>query len=255
MYWDRLSSPQLDALDRQIPVILPVAAIEQHGPHLPLATDRLIGEHFMAGVEAAMSADVLILPTLAVGCSAHHMAFAGTLSLSHDTFAAYADDVLSTVTAHGFQNIVLANSHGGNRSICGVILERFGDTYPECRVVLMTWWTAAAPELMPLNATGMGGVGHACEFETSLMLCIAPELVHRELIAPRANLPTFAWADNDMLRGSRASLHRNMDEYTANGAYGDPAAATAEKGQAITAAVIAAYTRILGDLRRARPKS
>lgn len=251
MYWDRLTSEQITELDRDIPVVLPVAATEQHGPHLPVATDRLIGEHLLARVDAAMTEDVLILPTLAVGCSLHHMDFDGTLSLSHDTFAVYVEEVLGACAAQGFRNLVIANSHGGNRAIGGVIVERLGDTYDEHRVAMLTWWTAAADALLPLNETGPGGVGHACEFETSLMLLIAPELVRTDRLPAPANQPTFPWATGDMLRGARATLYSTMQDLTPTGAWGDPRSATAAKGEAITAAVVAAYTEILSDLRHA----
>jgi hypothetical protein len=87
--WQSLTSKALARLDRSIPVVLPVAAVEQHGPHLPLATDRLIAEHFCRELDRELPDRVLILPTVAVGCSQHHMDFPGTLSVSHDGFMRY----------------------------------------------------------------------------------------------------------------------------------------------------------------------
>ena len=88
MYWDQLTSVQLAALDKQTPVLLNIAAIEQHGAHLPVATDRMIGEYFSGLLNKEIGDKVLILPIVAVGCSDHHMGFCGTLTLSHSTFSA-----------------------------------------------------------------------------------------------------------------------------------------------------------------------
>lgn len=248
MIWDTLTWPQLDAIDRRVPVILPLAATEQHGPHLPLATDRLIAEHFCQRLHDQMPDEVLILSTMAVGCSAHHMDFPGSLTLTHATFIQAVSETLEAVAAHGFKNLILFNAHGGNLASGRVALEMFGRRHPDCRAVMMTWWQLAAPALLALNETGPGGVGHAGEFETSLMLLIAPHQVAMEAIAPRGNQPTFDWAEADLLRSPQAALYRTFKEMTRSGAYGDPTQATREKGEAITALVLAEMVRIVRDL-------
>lgn len=102
MFCDQLTSVQLDALDRQTPVLLNIAAIEQHGAHLPVSIDRLIGEYFFGLLNKEISDKVLILPIVAVGYSDHHMGFCGTLSLSHNTFSAVVKDMIQSVLHHGF---------------------------------------------------------------------------------------------------------------------------------------------------------
>jgi creatinine amidohydrolase len=248
MIWQNLTSPSLSHVDRRTPVLLPLAAIEQHGPHLPLATDRLIGEYFAAELEREIPDRILILPSLAVGCSRHHMDFAGTLTLSHDTFAALAIETMSGVIAHGFHHLILLNSHGGNQGVGQVILERLGEAHPECRVVLATWWKLAGAELAGITESGPGGVGHACEFETSLIECIAPELIDRAAIKPGENAPTYSWAEGDMLRGARAALYRTMKQMTPNGVYGRPDQASREKGLAIRNTVVGNLKTVVLDL-------
>jgi creatinine amidohydrolase len=248
MIWQQQTSRQIASCDRTTPVVLPVAAIEQHGPHLPLATDRIINELFCAELDRELGNRVLILPTMAVGCSQHHMDFPGTLTLSHDTFARQAEETLEAVAYHGFKNLVLLNSHGGNQGIGQVMCERFGATHPECRVVAVTWWRAAAAVLAELSETGPGGIGHACEFETSLVLLAAPELVDEQAIPNRQNVATFEWAEGDLLRGADAALYRSMKEMTPSGAYGEPQAASRKKGEAIRDAVVPALKKIILEL-------
>jgi creatinine amidohydrolase len=248
MIWQELTSASLAKLGRNVPVLLPVAAVEQHGPHLPLGTDRFIGEFLATELNRELDDQVLILPSVAVGCSRHHMDFPGSLTLTHRAFAAQVLGILESVVHHGFERLLILNSHGGNQGIGQVILERFGAEHPSCRVVLATWWKIAAESLGKITETGPGGVGHACEFETSLMECVAPHLIDHAAIGPGQNTPTFAWAEGDMLRGARASLYRSMKEMTPNGVYGRPDRASPEKGRAIRDAVVSALKKIVLDL-------
>ena len=249
MIWEQLTSPEIDALDRNIPVILPVAAIEQHGKHLPLATDRLIVEYFCRKLHKDIPDKVLVLPAIAVGCSEHHLDFAGSLTLQHETFRRQAEDILGSVALFGFRNLILYNSHGGNLGISQVIVEHFGHRHPECRIILATWWKIAGEALIGLNETGAGGVGHAGEFETSLMMLIAPELVHLDRIEGKRNQQSFDWADGDMLRGPKASLYRSMKAMTPNGVFGDVQKISAEKGQKIAEIAVDAIKKIVLDLQ------
>lgn len=247
MNWDHLTRPEIDALDRSIPVILPVAAIEQHGLHLPLATDRMIVEHFCQQLNEDIPDKVLILPVMSVGCSEHHMDFPGTLTLQHNTFLQQAEDILGSVASHGFKNLLIYNSHGGNLAISQVIVEHFGHRHPECRIVLVTWWKIVADALFGLNETGEGGVGHAGEFETSLMMLIAPELVHHDKIEGKKNQQSFEWANGDMLRSPKASLYRSMKAMTPIGVFGDVRKHSAEKGQKITDLAVEGLRKIVLD--------
>src|SRR5262245_43355010 len=110
MIWQDLTSPEFRAIDRATPVVLPVAAVEQHGPHLPLATDRVIAEHFANQLNARLESSVLILPTIAVGCSEHHMDFPGSLTLRHETFLSVCDQYLAAAVRHGFRNFLVLNA-------------------------------------------------------------------------------------------------------------------------------------------------
>jgi creatinine amidohydrolase len=250
LIWDRLTSPEIAALPKETPVLLPLAATEQHGPHLPLATDRLIAERLARALEQRVPERLLVLPVVWAGCSEHHMGFSGTLSIRHETFASAVIELLQSVASHGFRNLLMLNAHGGNSGIARVILERFGSAHPECNVVVTEWWRVAAEALSGLSETGPGGVGHACEFETSLVLHLAPELVRTDAIPDGGNVPTYRWAEGDMLRAAPAVLYRSFRAMTSNGVYGQPSAATAEKGAAIERAVVEALEEVVRSLAK-----
>lgn len=249
MLWEHLTSPALDRIDRATPVILPMSAIEQHGPHLPLATDRLIIEHFCSEISRRHPGLALVLPTITVGVSEHHMDFPGSLTLRHDTFRAAALDALRSARRHGFKNFLLFNGHGGNQAIGGVLLEEFGPENRGGKTVFTSWWRLAAAELAKVTETAHGGTGHACEFETSLISVIAPALIDTAATPAKANTPTPEWNNSDMLHGSRASLYRSLKEQTPTGVFGEPRAASPEKGRRITDIVVEQAAVLLRDLR------
>jgi len=248
MIWDQLTSPEINNLDRNIPVVFTVSATEQHGLHLPVATDRMIGEHFCNELNKVIPDKVLILPIMSVGISEHHMDFTGTLTIQHQTFLNQAEDILSSVVRHGFRNIILFNSHGGNLAAGQLLLEKFGAMHPEIQMVFATWWKILGDSIFDLNESGPGGVGHAGEFETSLMLYMNPGLVKLDKIEAVKNIKTYDWAEADMIRGSLASIYRSMKGQTSNGVFGDPNVHSAEKGRQITDMVTLAMKKIILDL-------
>ncbi|QAY75667.1 creatininase family protein [Sphingosinicella sp. BN140058] len=255
MKWEELTSPRLGAIDRRTPVLLNIGAIEQHGGHLPLVTDALIGRHFTDRIDAELGEHVLVLPQIAVCCSRHHMAFPGTLTVRHETFLAYLTDMLEAVVAHGFTNIVLFNSHGGNLAIAQVVLEAFGNDHPEIEIFLLTWWKIAAEELAAIQESGFGGVGHACEFETSLVQLIAPHLIDEAAAVDQLPIHAHEWAAADMLQGARAAHHRTMHQLTAGtGTSGCPSLASPEKGRRISDAVVSTAVKMLRDIREQTPE-
>ncbi len=249
MRWEKLTTAEFATIDRSTPVVLNVAAIEQHGPHLAIETDAVIGGYFLDKAEERLGDEVLILPAVKVCCSEHHMEFAGTLSVRHETFLAYVGDILESVVRHGFRNIVLFNSHGGNQAVGQVLLETFGSRHRECRVAFLPWWRLAGPELEKIRESGFAGVNHACEFETSLMLVAAPGDVRVDKIGPMSYAPTLEWANADMIRANRGSLFRTMHAMSnGTGVVGDPSLGSAEKGERITHAVVEELVRVVRTL-------
>lgn len=248
MFWDLLTSPEIAALDKGLPVLLPTAATEQHGPHLPLATDRLIIEHFCRELDKRISQAVLILPTMAIGCSAHHMDFAGSLTLDHQAYLEQLEQIVGSAQAHGFTRFLIFNSHGGNQAINSVAADRLGHAQPGCRIATATWWRLAPEALRALNSSGPGGTGHACEFETSLLLHCAPHAVRPCIPTDVRPSDTFIWNRSDMLHASPANLYRSIRDMNATGVVGTPSAASAATGEAITRIVVDSLIPLITDL-------
>ena len=248
MHWAHLRRGQLDALSRLTPVILPLAATEQHGEHLPLATDYLIGEAIVERLNQAMDDRLLVLPTLRVGCSEHHMKFPGSLTLSHETYRRWVTDVIDSAVRHGFRRFLLFNSHGGNFAINSLLTEELGQRYPDAEVVMTNWWTLATPALRELQEGGLGSVGHACEFETSVMQVIAPQLVDMQLAEDGGIQHRAPMLAADLLHRPPAAAYRPFHELSQNGVYGKPSLASPEKGERVLTAAVQAARELIGQL-------
>jgi creatinine amidohydrolase/Fe(II)-dependent formamide hydrolase-like protein len=239
---DRLSWPEVKAgieAGRDT-VVVALGAFEQHGPHLPLETDVLLGDHLASVVADRL--DAFVAPTVRIGCSHHHLAFPGTLSLSEDTFGRVVADILRSVARGGFRRAIVLPSHGGNYaplaaamgalgSIEGLEIRALTDPAPLFGVAQI-----AADEFgVPLE---QGGI-HAGEWETSMLMAIHPELVHLE----RAE----AGYTGDPDEAFRTIFTAGTDSLSINGVVGDPRQASVEHGQryweAVTAATLAAIDK------------
>jgi creatinine amidohydrolase len=231
MFWQDLTWQQIDALPRSILVVLPFGAVEQHGKHLPLRTDALIGEEITSRLDAACGGRLLVLPVQWMGLSLHHMRFPGTLTASVDTYISLAVDTIASVAQAGFRKLLLLNSHGGNVAALDVVLVKARERFPDKRVFACTYWNAAAPELRALRESELGGMGHACELETSLVLAFRPDLVDMTQLAPDGLQATSPFLGKDMLAGGSVSVSRRFEEISQNGGVGDPRTASAEKGE------------------------
>ena len=251
MQWEKPTTREIEAVERSTPVVLNIAAVEQHGPHLPLDTDAVIGAHLLAALDRAAPDAQLVLPQVKVGCSAHHSDFAGMLSVPHTVLMDYVCGILESVRASGFRKLLLLNSHGGNEAIGRVIVEHFGARHSDCRIALVTWWTLAHAQLSEITESGPFGTGHACEFETSLMM--AANAIPEDAAIPSGTFhaPSFDWADGSMLKGRAGTLYRSMHEISeGSGISGQPELATRAKGERITEAVIGQLARVVADIRR-----
>ena len=126
-----MTSPEVDALPRDIVVVAPIASCEQHSLHLPVFTDSFIGGEVARRVHEKIPNDVLVLPVQWLGFSQHHARYPGTVTAVSETHLLLMMDIVASMVAHGFRKILLLNSHGGNRAGISVLLQRLLERYQE----------------------------------------------------------------------------------------------------------------------------
>jgi creatinine amidohydrolase len=259
MHLADLTSPEVAALPREIPIVVPFAAIEQHGAHLPIGTDTLIVEGILRRLDLRDRAACLWLPVQRFGSSPHHMPFAGSVTLSSRTFLAVAIELAQCFVVHGFRNFLFLNGHGGNQSHLNVAVQEFrmggGERVTgsaegrQLRVVHATYWVIAAEAFAQIRESPLGGMGHACEMETSVILALHPDLVRRDRARADGSPPRTRFDGRDMLAPGPVGQFRFFDEWTTTGPIGDPSTASAEKGERFLDAAVDAIAELLDALR------
>ncbi len=242
---DRLSWPEVEAeiAAGRNTVVMALGATEQHGLHMPLATDALIGDR-LAGI-VAQRLDAFLAPTLRVGCSEHHVGFAGTMSVSEQTYHGLIADLVRSLLAGGFERIVLLPTHGGNFGPLAGAIEKLDPDERE-HVVAMTdlgilFEIAQIGEREFGVPLGDGGL-HAGEWETSLMLSIHPDLVNMAGAEPGFT--------GDMQEAVSSMFAAGVASISPNGAIGDPTRASPEHGERYWATVV---ELVLGQIDNAGP--
>ncbi|MEV5965341.1 creatininase family protein [Kribbella sp. NPDC051952] len=215
-----------EAVRRSPLVILPVGAQEQHGGGMAMSTDTVRAVGVSERVAERLAGRAVIAPVVPYGVSPHHLAFAGTMSLSPATFMSIVRDLIASLQSHGWQRFLVITGHGGNNAALSVLAQEY------VRSELLFAWTPITSVVSDLITDVSAVHGHAGEAETAQMLYLAPDLVQADRLEPGATtldeLSTPARLSRQT-RGPRLSV--GFDEYHKRGVLGDPRRATAEDGR------------------------
>lgn len=241
MKFHETTAPRLAALDRESTLaVVPIAAVEQHGPHMPTGTDHFLCSAMAEAIEARFADRILLAPTMWLGASAHHLRFGGTLDARLDSYIETLLDLGGSLLDDGFRRILFLNGHGGNIDPMRVAVRRLQEGHEDCLVGAGAYWSVAGEEIAGILEGDHKFVGHACEFETSMMLHVRPELVDRERCADAGELI------DDTIDG--VFLGRDMRHRTREGCTGRPDLATAEKGRRLFEAILGRWTTVVPKL-------
>ena len=238
--------------------VLPVAATEQHGPHLPLSVDSTLVDGVVKSAVAQLAAPVqaLFLPTQTIGLSPEHAAFAGTLTLKAETLIRLWTDIGESVAATGVKKLVLLNSHGGQAGVMDIVARDLRARL-DMLVYSVNWYALPLLDAQGQDANALFSADehrfgiHAGDIETSMMLALAPERVCMEHAqnfesTSQQRAQSYAILGN----GKSAKLGWQMQDYNPHGAVGNAAAATAEKGRAVVEGAGRALAVLLSEIHR-----
>ncbi len=227
MQLTELNWPLVQKFSSTTPLVIPVAAMEQHGTHLPLFTDSMLLGEIVRRADERLSDRVIFAPLLWLGNSDHHLEFPGTLSAPPRTYLDMLTGLMENALLHGFRRVIFLNGHGGNdvpgRQSVFEIRQRHRRRH-DLLLLFATYWHLGAKPWEQNPTIQQRQMGHACEWETSMILRLAPNLVG-ELKSLEPVQPGTGFAP-----ASRGWITKDRSQ---NGHIGSPHLATAEKGETL----------------------
>ena len=244
-FWGELCWPDATArLDIVDTALLPVGAVEQHGPHLPLDTDAYDAAYLAERIAAGCSdPKPLVLPLIAYGVSYHHEAFKGTISINNDTLANLVYDIGISVAKNGIRKLVIINGHGGNAPSLNFAAQRINQDAH----IFVCVDTGETSDVDVDSLIETPNDVHAGEIETSTSLAIRPELVHMDRLEMEVPEFTSRYLDFSSKRG--VAWYAHTHKISASGVMGDPTKATAEKGKKMWAMIIGHLVNFVDQLK------
>lgn len=249
-FWVDLPWPAFRSLPADTIAVLPVASIEQHGPHLPVSVDTTINEGVVARTLAKLAPDfpVLVLPTQKVGCSVEHLRFPGTITSTPETLIALWTEIGDSVARAGVKRLVMINSHGGQVQIMEIVARRLRIKH-DMLVVPCMWSRMGMPAGMVAPLESRYGI-HAGHVETAVMLALQPDRV--DMSKARDFRSAWMVAENEFphLVPGGAALAWQAQDLNPAGAVGDATLATAADGERILDFAATKIAALLDEVRR-----
>jgi creatinine amidohydrolase len=253
-FWSQLTTRDFAALDVAATVaVLPLGATEQHGPHLPLGVDSVLADGIVAAALPLLAPElpVLFLPTQQIGLSPEHARFAGTLTLSAETLIRVWNEIGAGVARAGVRKLVLFNAHGGHVGAMDIVARELRAAHGLI-VYSVSWFNLPLGDAGAQFSAGEHRFGvHAGQIETSMMLALAPQQVRMQAAKDFRSTSEARAAGYEILgNGRSAKLGWAMEDYNAEGAAGNAAAATAQAGQAVIDTAARQLALLLDEVSR-----
>jgi creatinine amidohydrolase len=240
-----------DAVRQDKVIIVPVGAIEQHGPHLPIDTDNLIVGSICEEAAARASDRLLCAPPVHYGFNEHNMDFPGTINVWPGHFTNYCFDVAESLARQGFRNIVFVNGHGSN-AILLEVSARLTNLKTNSQCASLSYWSLLGDVVSQLRESPYpGGMAHACELETSLYLFLSESDVDMSKAVKEINPSGSEFIFDDLMGSPPVKYVDHWSKHSRTGIHGDPTLATREKGKAFFECAVESLVRVCDDMKKA----
>lgn len=230
--WNELNKNSFAKFRNNSVAVINFASTEQHANHLPVGTDVFLGEAVLTEAASRAKSNVIVLPQVCYGYSPHHTFADGYITISQPTLIQYAKDIVKSIYNNQFKKIILVNSHGGNSTYLQAATNEIGEEYEDLSLAVLKYWDLISDVIAENRESETGGMGHAGEFETSVIMYLYPHLVNYDCIecCPPAKGNCYYKVD---LVGGKKVYYRfiKFNKYNENGNIGQAHLATREKGE------------------------
>jgi len=248
--YGQLTVDEVRNTDKDRVVILSVSATEDHGPHMPLDTDTVLGMAVAEGAAKKAPDEILVMPPIPYGFNEHHKDFPGVIWIEPETLISFITDVTKSLAHHGFRRILLLNSHGSNHPVLDLAARK---TVIQSGVICVSasYWNLISERINELRKSEIGGIAHAGEFEAAMYMHLHPELVDLD----KAEKQILHNSDSKFFNldlaagGSPANLVRWWSEISPDGTMGDPTVADADTGRLFLEAAVNATVELVQEIR------
>jgi creatinine amidohydrolase len=232
--------------------VVPVATLEDHGPHLPVDTDVRIIDAVCAGACARVPDQVVLLPAVTHGYSPHHRDFPGSINIRWNVFVEHLLDITRSLVGHGFRRFILANGHGSNGPLVNMAARLTIVEHPD--TIACDYFYLVTPQgLEAVNGLREsefpGGMAHACELETSIYLALDASLVQMDKAEKDISFPPSDYFYMDWIDGP-GSMMEYWSTLSRTGTMGDPTLANAAKGRVLLEAAVDELVMVIGEMKR-----
>ncbi|HEX9122087.1 MAG TPA: creatininase family protein [Actinomycetota bacterium] len=235
LLYERLTWPEVRRAAAEDRVcLIPSGTLEDHGPHLPLDADTRIALEICRAAAEQASDEIVLLPPVIHGYTPHHMDFPGPITIGWETFVKYCTDVGTSLARHGFKRILFLNGHGSNIPLIDMATRLIGLEYPDVLAAGAFYLTSPESQrvIEEVRESGLGGMGHACELETSIYLHLDPGAVEMDKAVDENSFPEgpncwMDWSDGPL------KLMPWWNAISHTGVHGDATKATADKGKVL----------------------
>ena len=251
LLYERLTWPEVRrAVAEDRVCLIPAGTLEDHGPHLPLDTDTRIATEICRRVSDELADEVVLLPPVIHGYTPHHMDFPGPITIGWETFVRYCTDIGTSLARHGFKRILFLNGHGSNIPLIDMASRLVGLEHPDVLAAGAFSLTspASAKVIDEVRDSVLGGMGHACELETSIYLHLDPDAVEMDKAVDENSFPEgpnawMDWSDGPL------KLMPWWSALSHTGVHGDATKATAEKGKVFLEQAVRECAGFVTELR------
>lgn len=232
-------------------VVVPIATLEDHGPHLPVDADVRIIEAICETACARVSDEVVLLPAVTHGYSPHHRDFPGSINIRWNVFVEHLLDITGSLIGHGFRRFILANGHGSNMPLVNMAARLTIIDHPEA--IACDYFYLYTPKGLEAiksvrESEFPGGMAHACELETSIYLALDPSLVQMDKAEKDINFPPSDYFYMDWMNGP-GSMMEYWSTLSRTGTMGDPTLASADKGRVLLEAAVDELVMVIDEMK------